>query len=281
MGGFGERIAAAVEARESQILVGLDPAPGRLWGAAGGSAADDVRRHCELVLDAVAPAVVGVKLQLACFERLGAAGWRSLTEAAEHARSLGLVVVADGKRADIDVSAAAYADALFEGEGGINADAATVAPYMGRDSLQPFVDKALERAAGVFVLVRTSNPGAQDIEELELAAGGAVWEAVARMVGELAGHGDGLASVGAVAGATAPAQLARVRELLPRSILLIPGVGAQGGAVEQLGPAFAPGRGGGLVTVSRSIVDQPGEDPAAARAAAERLREQAWTVSDI
>lgn len=112
-----------------------------------------------------------------------------------------------------------------------------------------------------------------------MASGGPVWEAVARMVGELAGGGDGLAHVGAVVGATAPDQLVRVRELLPRSVLLVPGVGAQGGAVESLGPAFAPGRGGALIAVSRSIVDQQGSEPDAARAAAEALREQVWAVS--
>lgn len=281
MQGFGQRVAEAVGERESQILLGLDPNPAKLWADARGlqSPADAVRRHCELVIDAVAPAVVGVKLQLACFERFGAPGWQALAEAAAHARSLGLLVVADGKRGDIDVSAAAYAEALMASPGGLEADAVTVAPYMGRDSLQPFIDQAAASGAGVFVLVRTSNPGAADIEELELASGGPVWESVARMVGELGDDGDGLSSVGAVVGATAPAQLARVRELLPRAVLLIPGVGAQGGKIEQLGAAFEPGRAGGLIAVSRALVDHDGNEQQAARAAAEDLRQQAWSVS--
>jgi orotidine-5'-phosphate decarboxylase len=135
------------------------------------------------------------------------------------------------------------------------------------------------------VLVRTSNPGAVDFEDLRLAGGEAVWERVGAIVNELGKPGigeTGLSDVGAVVGATAPSHLARARELMPSAIFLLPGIGAQGGRVESLAPAFAPGRAGGLVTASRSIANayrQLGRSPAAAaRAEAERLRAAAWAL---
>jgi orotidine-5'-phosphate decarboxylase len=133
--------------------------------------------------------------------------------------------------------------------------------------------------------VRTSNPGAADLQDLELAAGGRVWERAAQLVDGLGtpGAASGLSEVGAVVGATAPEHLARARELMPRSVFLLPGIGAQGGRVEDLAPAFAPGRAAGLVTSSRAIVfayERDGGDPAAAaRAEAERLRGDAWALA--
>lgn len=288
--------------RTSQVVLGLDPDPQRLWpqalaageradGDAATKAAAAVAAHCRAVLDAVAPAVVATKLQVACFERLGAPGWAALHETAEHARALGLLVVADAKRGDIDVSAAAYAQTFvastptpFGDVEGLGADLLTVSPYMGADTLAPFVAAARPRGAGLFVLVRTSNPGAADVEDRPLAGGGTVWEHVARLVHELGEPGpqSGLHDVGAVVGATAPEHVARMRELLPRAVFLLPGVGAQGGRVEDLAPAWAPGRAAGLVTASRSIVrahEQGGGEPAAAALAeAERLRAQAWDL---
>lgn len=283
-------------------MVGLDPDPSRLWpvaeaaappvGSAADRAAAAVLAHCGAVIDAVREAVVAVKPQLACFERLGAPGRVALGEVARHAHEAGLLVLADGKRGDIDVSAAAYAQSLlgatatpFGDVAGLGADAVTANPYMGEDALRPFVDAARPVGAGVFVLVRTSNPGAADVEDLVLEGGGTVWERAAgivdRMGAERPGE-SGLADVGAVVGATAPAHVARMRELMPRAVFLLPGVGAQGGRVEDLAPAFAPGRAGGLVTASRSIVsahEKAGGDPAtAARAEAERLREAAWSL---
>lgn len=243
--------------------------------------------HCRRVLDATAPACVAVKLQSASFERLGPDGLRALRDVAEHARGLDLLVVLDAKRGDIDVSAASYADAAFGGIDtpfgrvpGTGADAVTVAPYMGRDSVRPFVAAARRTGGGLYVLVRTSNPGAADLQEHDLASGEPVWAHVARMVSGLGDEADGdapgpVSSVGAVVGATAPERLRRLRELMPRTPFLLPGVGAQGGRVEDLAAAFAPGPGAALVTASRSVVGAGDgrEDPGtAARRAAEELR---------
>jgi orotidine-5'-phosphate decarboxylase len=295
-----------VAERESQIVLGLDPDPRRLWPdaarAAEGTtpaarAATAVLAHCRAVIDAVGDAVVAVKPQVACFERLGPPGWAALTATVEHARAAGLFVLADAKRGDIDVTATAYAQGLIgttpglEGDepiAGLGADAMTVAPYMGADTLGSFAAVGREHGAGLFVLVRTSNPGAADVEDAELADGDAVWQRVARLVGRLGAENlapsCGLADVGAVLGATQPEHLARARELLPRAIFLLPGVGAQGGRVEDLAPAFAPHRAAGLVTASRSIVrahEQPGAPAgaaSAARAEAQRLRDAAWAL---
>ncbi len=300
---FGDRLAERVADRESQLVVGVDPDPAALWpqaaeavtgdGPAAERAAAAVLRHCRALIDAVAPACVAAKLQFACFERLGPPGWRVLYDVAAHARAAGLLVIADGKRGDIAVSAHAYAQALFGGASspfgelpGLGADLATINPLMGADAIAPFVQAARAGGGGVLALVRTSNPGAADVEDLALAAGGTVAERLARLVDELgtAGLGSsGLADVGAVVGATAPEHLERLRALMPRAPLLLPGVGAQGGCVEDLAPAFAIGRAGALITASRSIAAAPavdGADPAtAARREAERLRAAAWALA--
>jgi orotidine-5'-phosphate decarboxylase len=209
-----------------------------------------------------------------------------------HARARGLLVLADGKRGDVPVSAAAYAQALvastpspFGAVDGLRADAFTANPLLGRDALEPLIQTARERAAGAFVLVRTSNPGAADLLDVPLASGERLWERLAVLVAELGRTGrPGLADVGAVMGATEPEHLARARELMPSTPFLLPGIGAQGGDVNALAPAFAPGRAAGLVTASRSIANAhegvAGRPPhEAARAEAERLREQAWRLS--
>jgi len=304
---FGDRVAAAVAERGSQILLGLDPDPARLWPAAleepGGGrphdgspaarAARAVARHCDLLVEAAGVACVGVKLQLACFERLGAPGWSALAAVAARARDAGLLVVADGKRGDIDVSAAAYGQALlastptpFGVVEGLGADALTVNALLGAETLAPVLEAARPRGRGLFVLVRTSNPGAADVQEAALESGGDVSDRLAAIVADLGSAGtgaSGLADVGAVVGATVPGRLAELRAAMPAAIMLLPGVGAQGGRVEALAPAFEPGRAGGLVSVSRGIAfahERAGGAPAdAARREAERLRALAWGLA--
>jgi orotidine-5'-phosphate decarboxylase len=285
-------------------VLGLDPDPARLWPRAlelayepdappAARAAFAVAVHCQLALEAVGDQCVAVKLQVACFERLGAPGWASLKEVVDRAREQSLLVIADAKRGDIDLTAAAYAQAYFGTTPtaygpveGLAVDAITANPLLGVDSLEPLVREARAHAAGLFVLARTSNPGAADVQGQVLEGGDTVSDRLAQIIARLgeAGVGtSGLSDVGAVVGATAADQLARLREQMPHAVFLLPGVGAQGGRVEQLAAAFAPGPGGGLVSASRAIIaahEQRGGDPgSAARHEATRLRELAWAVS--
>jgi orotidine-5'-phosphate decarboxylase len=301
--GFGDLLASRVAERASQLVLGLDPDPARLWPRAvelaGGvgeppaaRAAFAVAAHCALAIEAVAEHCVAVKPQVACFERLGAPGWAALHEVIERAREAGLLVIADAKRGDIDVTATAYAQA-FLGETpthfgpvpGLGVDALTVNPLLGADSLTPFVTSARASGSGLFVLVRTSNPGAVDVQDEALSGGGTVSDRLAEIVAELGAPGvgaSGLTDIGAVVGATAAGRLESLRARMPNAVFLLPGVGAQGGSVEELAPAFAPGPAGGLVSASRGIVgayERAGGDPAgAARAQAARLRELAWAL---
>lgn len=296
---FADRLAALVEERRSRVVLGLDPDPAALWPRAlerneeGASVpertAAAVVRHCGAAIEAAGPACVAVKLQLACFERLGAPGWAALEEVRETGRAHGLVVIADGKRGDVPVTARAYAQALVgrtEGPygevAGLGADAFTASPLLGRDSLEPLVAGAAAAGAGCFVLVSTSNRGASDVQDLDV--GGAplherIAELVDRMGAEHVGE-SGLSLLGAVVGATRPGRLPRLRELMPRAIFLLPGVGAQGGSAADLEPASGAHPAAALVSASRSIVNAHGErggDPAgAAAAAAEELRALTW-----
>ena len=183
---FCDRLAALVEERRSRVVLGLDPDPAALWPQGpeavepfhGDSrlgrelTAEAVAAHCRAVIAAAGPACVAVKLQLACFERLGAPGWEALERSADAAREYGLLVLADGKRGDVPVTAGAYAQSLvgetpgpFGAVAGLGADAFTANPLLGRDSLEPLVDAAAAAGAGCFLLVRTSNPGAADLQD--------------------------------------------------------------------------------------------------------------------
>jgi orotidine-5'-phosphate decarboxylase len=272
--------------------LGLDPDPAKLAESgvpaaseapAAELAAAAVLTHCRTLIDRAGPACVAVKPQLACFERLGAPGWAALTDVCHAAHEAGLLTIADGKRGDVPVTAAAYAQALV-GETptpwgavpGLGADAFTANPLLGLDALEPLVAAAASAGAGIFALVRTSNPGAADVQDLPAPErplherlAGLVDGLSERLLGE-----SGLSGMGAVIGATEPEHISRMRELMPRSIFLIPGVGAQGGRPELLGAAFTAGRASGLVAASRGIAADP--DPAAA---AERLRAAVWDIS--
>jgi orotidine-5'-phosphate decarboxylase len=265
--GFGARLASAVRERGSQVVLGLDPDPARVPGGAEGA-----RAFCRRAIASAGPACVAAKLQLASFERFGTPGWEAFERAAAAAADAGLLVIADAKRGDVDVTSRAYAEAFLRAP----IDALTINPMLGGDAVAPFVDAAASSARGLFALVRTSNPGAAELQDLPLAAGGLWHEEVARRValwGTPSVDSSGLSCLGAVVGATVPERLAVLRGLMPHQPLLIPGVGAQGGRPEDLGPAFGGRPAGALVSASRSIIFA--ESP---RRAAEDLRSRLWAA---
>jgi orotidine-5'-phosphate decarboxylase len=259
---FADRLADAVQRKQSPLVVGLDP-DGRV---------DDVDAWCRRIIDAVAPYAVAVKPQSAFFEARGWEGVRAFREACAYARESGMLVLADAKRGDIGSTATAYAEAFYP-----LADALTVNPYLGEDSLEPFFAACREHGAGLLILLKTSNPGSSDLQDARLADGRRVWELVAEHIGRwgepFIGE-SGLSSIGAVVGATHPQEIAEARALLPHTPFLLPGIGAQGGTPANVGPAFAPGPAGGLVSASRSVIYA--DDPAAE---AERLAREAWRVA--
>jgi orotidine-5'-phosphate decarboxylase len=292
---FADRLAESVERKRSQLVVGLDPRldllPVELRGESvlgRAEAAAAYARFCCGIVDAVAPYVVAVKPQAAFFEHLGADGSEALERVCAYARDAGLLVVLDAKRGDIGSTARAYAAAYLEphAEGPALADALTVNTYLGHDSVEPFLQACRLHGAGIFCLVRTSNPGAADVQELALSDGRRVWQHVATLVAEWGADfvGErGLSSVGAVVGATVPRAVAEARRLLPRSVLLLPGVGAQGATPADVARAFTSGPASALVTAARSVIyAYRGGDAdwrVAAGAEAARLRSEVWTVS--
>ena len=261
-GHFGDRLAAAVERKGAPLCVGLDPDPGLMPAGLG------VVEFCCGIVDAVAEFAVAVKPQAAFFEAQGADGWAALVEVCGYARDAGLLVIADGKRGDVPSTARAYAAAFAP-----LADAVTVNPYLGYDSLEPFFERD---GLGVLVIVKTSNPGSADLQDLPLEDGRPFWHHVAGRIDE---WGDqrvgesGLSSVGAVVGATHPELLETARSLMPRAVLLLPGVGAQGGRLEDLAAAFTAGPASALPSASRSVIyaDRGDGWQEAAAAEAERL----------
>ncbi len=287
---FGDRVAEAVERKRSQILVGLDPRP-ELFPVElrGEPPAEASARFCRGIVDAVAPYVVGVKPQLAFFEALGPPGLEAFEEVCTYARSAGLVVLADGKRGDIGSTARAYAAAYLEPKeerGEPIADALTVNPYLGRDSVEPYLAACRRHGRGIFCVVRTSNAGGGEIQELVLSDGRTLWQHVAALVAEWGADvvGDrGLSSVGAVIGATHPRAIAEARRLLPQAVLLLPGIGAQGATPADVARAFTSGPASALVAAARSIIYayRQGEEDwrSAASAEAARLRSEVWAAA--
>lgn len=263
---FADRLDAAVRHCRNPVLVGLDPRAENLPPAilANGETANVEEtaaaygRFCRGVIDVVAPLVPAVKPQAAFFEQLGPAGMAVLADVIWYAQQKGLIVILDGKRNDIGPTAVAYARGML-GSGGQSpwgADALTVSPYLGDDSLRPFIDVAVERAAGIFVLVKTSNPGGRMLQDL-VADGRPIYGHVAEYVEGQAVKtaGDcGYGAVGAVVGATYPAQLAELRAEMPHTWFLVPGYGSQGGTARDVAAAFDSQGGGAIVNNSRGII---------------------------
>jgi orotidine-5'-phosphate decarboxylase len=277
---WADRLAAEVERKRSQLVVGLDPQPDLLPIELRG----DVARFCCGIVDAVAPHAVAVKPQLAFFEALGPAGIAAFDQVCAYARRAGLLVIADGKRGDIGSTARAYAEAYLEGEVP-RADALTVNVWLGRESVEPYLAAARRNGAGIFCLVKTSNAGS-DVQDVVLSDGRPMWQHVAGLVHEWGADliGDvGLSAVGAVVGATHPRAVREARKLMPQAVLLLPGVGAQGASVADVARAFTSGPASALDNASRSVIYAFREDGSdfrtAAGAEAARLKREIWAAS--
>ncbi len=268
---FADRLTAATKARGNSLCVGLDPRWDLLPAAirrryAEGTLAAVARafeEFCLRILDVVAPLVAVVKPQSAFFEACGPAGLAALQRILRRARQQGLITILDSKRNDIASTAQAYADAAFGGtvvDGSPHpvwaADALTVNPYLGRDAIEPFLASARRCQGGIFVLVRTSNPVGNQFQDLD-CNGRPLYQHVADAVrawGRENLGGCGLGDVGAVVGATHPAELALLRQLLPEAIFLIPGYGKQGGSAADCAPGFRPDGLGAVINSSRGII---------------------------
>lgn len=270
MTSFSSRLHQQIQNKGTPALVGLDPRwdllPDQVRLVSAGSSGTILERTASAfeifgkqIIDVVAPLVPAIKPQVAFFEQLGVPGFRALQAIMRHARKSGLLVIADAKRGDIGTTAEAYADAWLAGEdpdaAAWPADALTVNPYLGSDTLRPFVDCAVERGAGIYVLVRTSNPGAADFQD-QLSDGKPLYASVADMIEQLSAgtrESEAYGQVGAVVGATWPQQLQALRERMPSTPFLIPGYGTQGGTSADTAAAFDSAGHGALVNSSRGI----------------------------
>ena len=266
---YATRLHAAIKAKRTAALVGLDPRLDQLppdvlaharelYDDPVAQAAAAFEEFCIRLIDVVAPLVPAVKPQAAFFEEWGPDGCLALCRVIRYARKQGLIVICDAKRGDIGTTAEAYARAYLAGADPLaapwQADALTVNPYLGRDTLEPFVHVARERGAGIYVLVKTSNPGSASFQD-QIADGTTIFQHVARVVEELAVETaeEGYGCIGAVVGATYPRELTDLRARMPHVPLLIPGYGSQGGAAADVAAAFAPDGSGALINNSRGI----------------------------
>lgn len=263
--GFGQQLALAVQSCGSPVCVGLDPHPGRVPTGDDAQAASD---FCRGVIDATHDLVPAVKPQVAFFERLGWRGVKALEEVVDHAVNRGLIVVLDAKRNDIGSTAQAYADATLG-----TAQSVTVSPWLGPESLAPFTQVT---GKGVFVLVRTSNPGAS-LWQTETGAADAVAQWVEAQAAATAGP-LGLGDVGAVVGATVPDEARHWREAMPHAWLLVPGFGAQGGTATTADPLFRDDGLGALVVSARGVLY--GKEPREGKGWEQAVRERAQRLRD-
>lgn len=245
-----DRLIDAMVRCGAPVCVGIDPVLERMPGTLSGrSPASAIEAFSVSVIRACAPHVPAVKLQSACFERFGSDGMAALANAMAAARDHRLVAILDAKRGDIGISASHYAAAAAS----MRADWVTVSGYMGPDTVTPFLDAGL----GTFVLVRTSNPGSDSVQSLALADGRTIAEAMADMVEDLGSSRcgtHGRSQVGAVVGATKPTDGAALRARMRRSLMLVPGYGAQGGTLADIRPLFGESGHDAIVTASRSVI---------------------------
>ncbi len=273
-----DRLIKAIIEKDNPTVAGLDPrpalVPGFLWEKARAEYGDTPEAVAESywqfnkgLIDALCELVPAVKPQIAMYEAYGVAGLKAYEKTVRYAREKGLVVIGDCKRGDIASTAASYADAHlgkvkigdseFEG---FPADMLTVNPYLGEDAVAPFFDTLKKYDRGLFILVKTSNPGSGQLQDLPVSTGGEtrpLYEVVGGLVekwGEDFRGGYGYSDIGAVVGATHPAQGKRLREILPHTFFLVPGYGAQGATAQDLSGCFDKNGLGAIVNSSRGII---------------------------
>lgn len=272
---FSERLHNAMIEKRCALVVGLDPRmellPEEVVSASRAQHRDDLRAAADSVLkfnmgiiDSVADIVPAIKPQLAFYEQLGVYGIDAFEQTAKYANSKGLLVIADGKRNDIGSTAAGYADAylgqtgLWEGQAAwrLPVDALTVNPYLGSDGIVPFIESAKIYGNGIFVLVKTSNPSSSEIQNLK-CNGKHIYEIVGGLVsdwGKSLMDSQGYSSVGAVVGATFPEEAEHLRKIMPHTLFLVPGFGAQGGSAKDVVPCFNSDGLGAIVNSSRDVI---------------------------
>ncbi len=261
---FASRLIANIRLKKTPLVVGLDPRTANLPDSLRKVLnADDreataraFREFCFGVIDVVAPLVPAVKPQAAFFEQIGPHGMQALAEVTRYAHDSGLCVIMDAKRGDIGSTAQAYAAAYLGTDAPWSADALTVNPYMGTDTLEPFVARANEKGCGLFVLVKTSNPGGDSFQGL-VTEGRPLFRTVAAHVESLSkasADESGFGQVGAVVGATCPDQLSELRSEMPHTLFLVPGVGAQGATAADVAGAFNDDGLGAVINSSRAII---------------------------
>ena len=290
------RLHSAIATKQTAALVGLDPhrhlLPASVREAASSEAAA-AETFCRTVIDIVADRVPAVKPQAAFFEQFGPDGVAALQRVMRHAREAGLLVVLDAKRGDIGSTAKAYAAGLLAGHDAdaapLPADALTVSPYLGPDTLEPFVERAREVGGGLYVLVRTSNPESAAFQDARLASDEGeqpLYRSIGRRLdrwnAELpdAERSRGYGSIGAVIGATYPAELAELRAAMPATPLLIPGYGSQGGGADDVAAAFDAAGYGALINSSRGILFAATKEPYASQFGPDRWPEAVSAATD-
>lgn len=281
---FADRLAAAMRQKDSRLCVGLDPRLDLLPTDLPEDPESRVETFCCSICDAVAPYAVAVKPQSAYFEALAPGGLACMWRVIRYAKSLGLLVIVDAKRNDIGSTATAYAAASLGMHAGTTepiADAVTINAYLGYDGVEPFINIARDHGTGAFVLVKTSNPGSGQLQNLTLESGQTVYQHVADLVAqwgsELVGI-TGYSSIGAVVGATYPEQLAELRKRIPSVPFLVPGYGHQGATATDVSAAFDDRGHGAIVNSARGIIyafrREGGDYAEAAEAAAAKSRQE-------
>ncbi len=299
---FIARLTQEAMRKKSHVCVGIDPDLRRLpaaikakalkeYGNTREAVSESLFAFSKDVIDAVKDYAIAVKLQIAWFEKYGHLGVKALERVRQYSQECGLLTLVDAKRGDVGVTANAYAQGFLGDvnlygetvEPSIHADAITLNSYLGRDSIEPFLQMMKAHQKGAFILVKTTNPSSKDIQDLILKSGQPLYEHVASLVAEwgkvVPSTKQPYNNLGAVVGATFPEAAGRIRKLMPSTYFLVPGLGAQGGRPEDLAAFFNDDGLGALASASRSII-YAYEKKEEAKSYLDPIREATLTLRD-